>query len=62
MCFPIKLVVVVAELPMQTGMYGRRTVSTNFVGAETRDVDEYFFVLFGTKKCFVCGGDVEGGT
>ena len=28
--------------------------------AETQDVDAYFFVLFGTKKHFVCGGDVEG--
>ena len=28
--------------------------------AETQDVDAVLFVFFGTKKHFVCGGDVEG--
>ena len=30
--------------------------------AETQDVDAYLFSLFGTKKHFFCGGDVEGAT
>ena len=59
MFLPIKLAVVVAELPMHTGMYGQRTMRTTFVGVETQDVDAYFFVLFGTRKCFVDGGYVE---
>ena len=62
MCFPIKLLAIAAELPMQTSMYGRRTVRTTFVGAKTHDVDAYFFVLFEMNKCFVFGGDVEGAT
>ena len=62
MCFPIKLAAVAAELPMQIGMYGRHKERTTFVGVETQDVDAYFFVHFGMKKCFVGGGDVEGAT
>ena len=59
MCFPIKLVAVAAELPMQTSMYGQRRVRTTFVVVETQDVDAYFFVLFRMNKCFLVGGDVE---
>ena len=59
MFLPIKLAAVVAELPMHTGMYGQRTMRTTFVGAETQDVDSYFFVLLRTKKCFVDGGYFE---
>ena len=62
MCFPIKPASVAVELPMQDGIYGGRIVRTTFVGAETQDIDAYFFVLIGTKKCFVCGGYVEGST
>ena len=40
-------------------MYGRHTVKTNFVGANTQDVDAYFFVLFRKNKSFDGGGDVE---
>ena len=56
MFLPIKLE---AELPMHIGMYGQHTMRTTFVGAETQDVDAYFFVLFKTKKCFVDGRDFE---
>ena len=62
MCFPIELAAVEAELPMHTGTHGWWTVRTTSAVTETYDVDAYFFVLFGMKKHFVCGGDVEGTT